>query len=87
MNNMCVPDSIPGVGGDKEEETLTKEELQEQEKARQAAIKEAEHERRVKYKKQEDERKQHKRRMCHFRTKKSLFAFFVWAQKKRMCQF
>jgi len=52
-----VTDSIPGVGGDKEEDSgLTKEEMQEQERQRQEAIKEAERERRVKYKKQEEER-------------------------------
>jgi len=52
-----VTDSIPGVGGDKEEDSgQTKEELQEQERLRQEAIKEAERERRIKYKKQEEER-------------------------------
>ena len=52
-----ITDSIPGVGGDKEEDSgQTKEELQEQERMRQEAIKEAERERRIKYKKQEEER-------------------------------
>ena len=55
--NLCLADSIPGVGGDKEEDSgLTKEEMQEQERQRQEAIKEAERERRIKYKKQEEER-------------------------------
>ena len=55
--NLCLADSIPGVGRDKEEDSgLTKEEMQEQERQRQEAIKEAERERRVKYKKQEEER-------------------------------
>ena len=54
---MCITDSIPGVGGDKEEDSgQTKEELQEQERMRQEAIKEAERERRIKYKKQEEDR-------------------------------
>ena len=40
--NLCLTDSIPGVGGDKEEDSgLTKEEMQEQERQRQEAIKEA----------------------------------------------
>jgi len=48
---------VPGVGGDKEEDNgLTREELQEQEKLRQESIKQAERERRMKYKKQDDER-------------------------------
>ena len=55
--NVTITDSIPGVGGDKEEDSgQTKEELQEQERMRQEAIKEAERERRIKYKKQEEER-------------------------------
>ena len=55
--NVCITDSIPGVGGDKDEDAgQTKEELQEQERLRQEAIKEAERERRIKYKKQEEER-------------------------------
>ena len=50
-------DSIPGVGGDKDEGGGTsKEEQQEQERLRQEAIREAEKERRMKYKKQEEER-------------------------------
>lgn len=50
-------DSIPGVGGDKDEDTSqTKEEIQENERLRQEAIKEAERDRRVKYKKQEEAR-------------------------------
>ena len=50
-------DSIPGVGGDKDEGGGTsKEEQQEQERLRQEAIREAEKERRLKYKKQEEER-------------------------------
>ena len=50
-------DSIPGVGGDKDEGSGTsKEEQQEQERLRQEAIREAEKERRLKYKKQEEER-------------------------------
>lgn len=55
--NVCITDSIPGVGGDKEEDSAqTKEELQEQERMRQEAIKEGERDRRIKYKKQEDDR-------------------------------
>lgn len=54
---MCITDSIPGVGGDKEEDSgQTKEEIQENERLRQEAIKEAERDRRIKYKKQEEER-------------------------------
>ena len=54
---MCIADSIPGVGGDKDDDAgQTKEELQEQERLRQEAIKEAERDRRIKYKKQEEER-------------------------------
>jgi len=49
--------SVPGVGGDKkEDEGLTREELQEQERLRQEAIKQAERERRLKYRKQDEER-------------------------------
>merc|ERR1711953_277341 len=44
-----VTDSIPGVGGSKDEQ-------EEQEKMRQEAIRQAERERRDKYKKQEEER-------------------------------
>jgi len=52
-----VTDSIPGVGGkDDDDEGLSKEEAEEQERARQEAIKQAERERRDKYKKQEEER-------------------------------
>lgn len=52
-----VTDSIPGVGGDKEEDSgQTKEEIQENERLRQEAIKEAERDRRIKYKKQEEDR-------------------------------
>ena len=46
-----------GVGGkDDDDEGLSKEEAEEQERARQEAIKQAERERRDKYKKQEEER-------------------------------
>jgi len=52
-----VTDSIPGVGGDKEEDSgQTKEEQEEQERLRQESIRQAEKERRDKYKKQEEER-------------------------------
>merc|ERR1711953_1162886 len=52
-----VTDSIPGVGGSKDEdEGMSKEEQEEQEKMRQEAIRQAERERRDKYKKQEEER-------------------------------
>ena len=52
-------DSIPGVGGDKDEGSgQTKEEQQEQERLRQEAIKETERERRKKYKQQEEEREE-----------------------------
>jgi len=48
---------VPGVGDDnKEESAMSKEELQEQERLRQAAIKQAEKERRDKYRKQDEER-------------------------------
>ena len=54
-----ISDSIPGVGGDKDEGSGTsKEEQQEQERLRQEAIREAEKERRCKYKKQEEEREE-----------------------------
>ena len=50
-------DSIPGVGGSKDDDSgETKEEQMEQERLRQEAIKQAERERRDKYKKQEEER-------------------------------
>merc|ERR1712029_1308386 len=52
-----VTDSIPGVGGSKDEdEGMSKEEQEEQEKMRQEAIRQAEKERRDKYKKQDEER-------------------------------
>ena len=52
-----VTDSIPGVGGDKnEDDGMSKEEAEEQERLRQDAIRQAERERREKYKKQEEER-------------------------------
>jgi len=52
-----VTDSIPGVGGSKDDdEGMSKEEQEEQEKMRQEAIRQAERERRDKYKKQEEER-------------------------------
>jgi len=52
-----VTDSIPGVGGDKnEDDGMSKEEAEEQERLRQEAIRQAERERREKYKKQEEER-------------------------------
>ena len=54
-----ISDSIPGVGGDKDEGSgQSKEEQQEQERLRQEAIREAEKERRMKYKKQEEEREE-----------------------------
>merc|ERR1712156_1300444 len=57
MNPMGSMPSVPGVGGDKEEEPgLTREELQEQERIRQEAIKQADRERRIRYKKQDEER-------------------------------
>jgi len=57
MNPMGSMPSVPGVGGDKEEDSgLTREELQEQEKLRQESLKQVERERRMKYKKQDDER-------------------------------
>lgn len=52
-----VTDSIPGVGGSKDDDDgVSKEEQMEQERLRQEAIKQAEKERRDKYKKQEEER-------------------------------
>eukprot|EP00090_Calanus_glacialis_P001029 TRINITY_DN10737_c0_g2_i2.p2 TRINITY_DN10737_c0_g2~~TRINITY_DN10737_c0_g2_i2.p2 ORF type:complete len:138 (+),score=78.67 TRINITY_DN10737_c0_g2_i2:57-470(+) len=57
MNPMGSMPSVPGVGGDKEEDSgLTREEQQEQEKLRQESLKQVERERRMKYKKQDDER-------------------------------
>ena len=56
-SSSLIADSIPGVGGSKnEDEGETKEEQMEQERLRQEAIKQAERERRDKYKKQEEER-------------------------------
>ena len=50
-------DSIPGVGGSKnDDDDVSKEDQIEQERLRQEAIKQAEKERRDKYKKQEEER-------------------------------
>jgi len=57
MNPMGSMPSVPGVGDDKKDDDgMTREEQQEQEKLRQDAIKMAERQRHNKYKKQEDER-------------------------------
>ena len=58
MNPMGSMPSVPSVGGDDEGSKLSKDEQQEQEKARQDAIKKAEKERRMKYQKQKEGREE-----------------------------
>jgi len=57
MNPFGSMPSVPGVGDDKKEDDgMTKEEKQEQERLRLEAIKDAERKRQQKYKKQDEER-------------------------------